>query len=55
MKIDTKLNEIDDSSNRMLKFIKDFGKDLSADKILIGLVCIIIVLVVLLIVAWSLP
>ena len=55
MKIDTKLNEIDDSSNRIMKYIRYFGKEMSADKILIGLICIILVLVVLIIVGWCIP
>lgn len=55
MKIDTKLNEIDDSSNRIMKYIRYFGKEMQADKILIGLICIILVLIVLLIVGWCIP
>jgi hypothetical protein len=55
MKIDTKLNEMDDSSNRIMKYIRYFGKEMQADKILIGLICIILVLVVLLIVGWCIP
>ena len=34
MKIDTKLNEMDDSSNRIMKYIRYFGKEMQADKIL---------------------
>ena len=55
MKLDGKCQEIDDTSDRVNKYIRYFRKELAADKFRLCMVCVIIILVALLILALALP
>lgn len=55
MRIDTKLNSIDNQADRLKKYINYFARELQADKIMIGLICCVCIFVILIIVGLILP
>jgi t-SNARE complex subunit (syntaxin) len=55
MRIDTKLNNIDNAGARTMKYIRYFGKEAAGDKVLIVQILIIIILAVLVVICWMLP
>ena len=54
MRIDTSLNQIDDTTTRVGKYISYFGREVQADKIRMTLVLIILLLTALFILGLSL-
>ena len=55
MRIDTALNSLDGVAARTGKYIRYFGKEVVGDKIMMGLICVILILVAIMIVGISLP
>ena len=49
-----KVEKIDEKGDRLTKYIRYFGVEMAADKLLCCLCCTIIVLLIVLIVAWTL-
>ena len=50
MRIDTKLNNIDNAGERTAKYVKYFNKELQQDKVMMGLlscVCLLVIVIVI--------